>query len=401
MRRIRFRIGMAVCLIALTGCATSRQKLTEEELLDMRRQTLEQIKTDQVLAATKFVKRMKAEQDAYEAAVAKGEHPPEPVFDVLVISGGGDWGAFGSGVLKGWGSVTGERARPQFDVVTGVSTGALIAPFAFLGTEQDYDTIRDLYRNPRPDWVELKDWFFFLPWRESFTTTTGLRRDVEKSLDAQAIARVAEASIDDRSLIIGTTNLDLGINRPFSLGRICERAAKSGDDSLVYDVLMASSAVPAAFPPQVIDNALYVDGGTTANILAGANLRSDKSLIGMWNNIYPGRKMSKIRIWVLINNQMSDVPKIVSPTWPSITSSALTTMSRFSNISSMRLLDFQVELLNKVDHIDAEYLYIAVPDDFRVPVQGTFKKETMQALSDLGTKLGADPASWKNNLTLE
>ena len=62
---------------------------------------------------------------------------PKPLtIDLLVISGGGDWGAFGAGVLKGWGRVKGELARPEFDIVTGVSTGALIAPFAFLGDEQ-------------------------------------------------------------------------------------------------------------------------------------------------------------------------------------------------------------------------------------------------------------------------
>jgi len=389
-----------ICLI-VSGCATSRPKLTEAELLDMRAQTLEQVKTDQVMSAMKFVRRMKGKQDEYEAAKVRGEHPAEPIFNVLVISGGGDWGSFGSGLLKGWGSVTGDRARPQFDVVTGVSTGALIAPFAFLGTEKDYDTICELYRNPKSDWVELKDWFFFLPWRESMTTTKGLRRDVEKTLDKATIARVAEASLQDRSLIIGTTNLDFGINRPFPLGEICERAAKSGDDSLVYDVLMASSAVPAAFPPQVIDNEFYVDGGTTANMLAGANIRSDKSLVGMWRKTYPDRKMTKIRIWVVVNNQMSDVPKVVKPTWPSITGASLNTMSRFSNKASMRLLDFQTELMRKVDGLDVEYLYVAIPDDFRVPVEGTFKKETMQALSDLGHKMGTEPQSWNTTLVFE
>lgn len=367
----------------------------------MRLETLEQIKTDQVMAAVKFVRRMKTEQDEYEVARARGENPPEPVFNVLVISGGGDWGAFGSGLLKGWGSVTGDRARPEFDIVTGVSTGALIAPFAFLGTEKDYDTICELYRNPKQDWVEVKDWLFFLPWRESFTTTKGLRRDVEVAFDKEAIARAGEASLKDRSLIIGTTNLDFGVNRPFPLGEICERAAISGDDSLVYNVLMASSAVPAAFPPQVIDGQLYVDGGTTANMLAGANIRSDKSLVGLWKKMYPDRKMSKIRIWVVINNQMSDVPKVVSPTWPSITGASLTTMSRFSNIASMRLLDFQTELMRKVDGIDVQYFYVAVPDDFRVPVQGTFKQETMRALSDLGYKMGLEPESWKTSLAFE
>lgn len=400
MQRFLRIAALATCLFTI-GCATSRPKLSEQELQDLRLQTLEQIKTDQVLAATKFVKRMKLEQDAYEAEKAAGKNPPEPVFNVLVISGGGDWGAFGAGILKGWGSVEGDLARPQFDIVTGVSTGALIAPFAFLGTNDDYDQICELYRNPKQDWVELKDWFFFLPWRESFTTTKGLRRDVEAHLTRERIDRIAQQSDDERSLIIGTTNLDIGVNRPFSLGRIAERAVKSGNYAPVYDVLMASSAVPAAFPPEVIDGSLYVDGGTTANMLAGANIRSEKSLVGLWKKLYPDRKMSKIRIWVIVNNQMADVPKIVSPTWPSITGEALTTMTRFSNIASMRLLDYQTELLRKVDGVDVEYFYVAVPDDFRVPVQGTFKIETMRALSDLGLKMGADPKTWSTSLKFE
>ncbi|MFO0859557.1 MAG: patatin-like phospholipase family protein [Phycisphaerales bacterium] len=385
----------------LSGCATERPKLTEQQLADLRMETLEQIRTDQVIAASKFVKRMKAEQDAYEEAAARGEHPPEPVFNVLVISGGGDWGAFGAGVLKGWGHVTGDRARPQFDVVTGVSTGALIAPFAFLGTDGDYEQICELYRNPKQDWVQLKDWFFFLPWRESFTTTKGLRRDVEKALNRAAIERIAAGSKEQRSLIIGTTNLDFGINRPFALGEICEKAVVTGHDEPVYDVLMASSAVPAAFPPQVIDGSLYVDGGTTANMLAGANIRSEKSLVGMWKKTFPSRPMSKVRIWVIVNNQMADVPKIVSPTWPSITGESLTTMTRFSNIASMRLLDYQVELLRKVDGLDVEYFYIAVPDSFRVPVEGAFKEETMRALSDLGYQLGSNGSSWNNRIQFD
>ena len=76
-------------------------------------------------------------------------------------------------------------------------------------------------------------------------------------------------------------------------------------------------------------------------------------------------------------------------------------MSRFSNIASMRLLDFQTELMRKVDGIDVQYFYVAVPDDFRVPVQGTFKQETMRALSDLGYKMGLEPESWKTSLAFE
>jgi predicted acylesterase/phospholipase RssA len=86
----------------------------------------------------------------------------QPTIDILVISGGGDWGAFGAGVLKGWGRVTGEFARPHFDVVTGVSTGALIAPFAFLGDEASIDRILQMYRNPQEDWAK-RGFVFFWP----------------------------------------------------------------------------------------------------------------------------------------------------------------------------------------------------------------------------------------------
>src|SRR5688572_30483686 len=78
--------------------------------------------------------------------------------DMLVISGGDDWGAFGAGVLKGWGRVKGALARPQFDVVTGVSTGALIAPFAFLGDDASIERIVQLYRNPQTDIATSRGW---------------------------------------------------------------------------------------------------------------------------------------------------------------------------------------------------------------------------------------------------
>jgi predicted acylesterase/phospholipase RssA len=78
------------------------------------------------------------------------------VYDILVLSGGGDWGAFGAGVLQGWSRVHGPLAMPVFDVVTGVSTGALIAPFAFLGDARSLATIVELYRNPGSDLVKQR-----------------------------------------------------------------------------------------------------------------------------------------------------------------------------------------------------------------------------------------------------
>jgi hypothetical protein len=104
---------------------------------------------------------------------ALGEVQP-PVIDILVVSGGGDWGAFGAGFLKGWGRVPpGPMARPQFDIVTGVSTGALIAPFAFLGTDDAIERIVQLYRYPKPDWVKQRGFLYFLPNHISFAEVPG------------------------------------------------------------------------------------------------------------------------------------------------------------------------------------------------------------------------------------
>ena len=114
-----------------------------------------------------------------------------PVIDILIVSGGGDWGAFGAGFLKGWGQVPpGPMARPQFDIVTGVSTGALIAPFAFLGTDETIETIVQLYRHPKPDWVKQRGMLYFLPNNISFAEVPGLEREMRERIDLQMIKRL-------------------------------------------------------------------------------------------------------------------------------------------------------------------------------------------------------------------
>ena len=92
------------------------------------------------------------------------QRDPNATLDFLLLSGGGDRGAYGTGFLLGWATVaSGANALPKFDGVSGVSTGAFIAPFAFLGTPADYEQIDRLFRDPKPDWVERRGMFFFLP----------------------------------------------------------------------------------------------------------------------------------------------------------------------------------------------------------------------------------------------
>src|SRR6476619_3696556 len=196
----RRAISMLLLAAALCGCASApeRQARKQEDLFAERRA--------QDAARQEGAKRLVAQMLARAEAKAR---TPGATIDILVISGGGDWGAFGAGVLKGWGRVTGEFARPHFDVVTGVSTGALIAPFAFLGDEASIDRILQMYRNPQADWTE-RGFVFFWPSNPSFYALPGLEREVRKAMDRPMLERIAAEDATGRGLIVNTTNVDFG-----------------------------------------------------------------------------------------------------------------------------------------------------------------------------------------------
>lgn len=196
------------------------------------------------------------------------DFPPRPV-QFLAISGGGSDGAFGAGILVGWSTA---GTRPEFNVVTGVSTGALTAPFAFLGPAYDeklrrvYTTVvsRDIFRS-RGLVAALFD--------DALFDTTPLRRLMESLIDEEMMHDIAREYARGRLLLIGTTNLDADRGVIWNIGAI----AASGDPkalSLIHDVLMASSAIPAGFPPVMIDvealgqryQEMHVDGGTKSQV---------------------------------------------------------------------------------------------------------------------------------------
>src|SRR3954468_17778537 len=168
--------------------------------------------------------------------------------DLLVISGGGDWGAFGAGVLKGWGRVQGDMARPQFDVVTGVSTGAMIAPFAFLGDDDSIERIVQLYRHPKGDWVKARGLVYFLPNNPSFYALPGLEEEMRTKLDRPMLERIAAQARSGRSLLVNTTNIDLGEMRVWDVLAETKTALEKDDIGRVYAVLLASAGIPAIFP---------------------------------------------------------------------------------------------------------------------------------------------------------
>jgi Patatin-like phospholipase len=369
------------------GCAGVRPARPPAELLAQRQEHDAQMAETARAFRQQLIARLKARYDA---------HPGEPVvYDILVLSGGGDWGAFGAGVLKGWSRVQGPLAMPVFDVVTGVSTGALIAPFAFLGDAQSIDTIVDLYRKPRSDLVKQRWPLYFLPANESFATVPGLESELRTRVDMAMIRRLADASQQGRFLLVNTTDVDDGGSRVWDVGSEAQRAVESGNVDRVHRILLASAGIPGAFPFREIDGALYVDGGVTGNILYGGGTREERSLPAMWAAAYPDLPMPTVRYWVIFNNQLRPLPQVTAPTWTAIVARSLEMGTRAATVTAIRHLFAQADIAELKRGGEVEVRVVAVPNDFVPPKAGVFIKETMNALADLGERRGADPASWR------
>ena len=187
----------------------------------------------------------------------------------LAISGGGANGAYGAGLLAGW---TAAGTRPEFSMVTGISTGALTAPFAFLGSDYD-DELKTLYTMMSTKDIAEKKGFIAGIFSDAMADTKPLRALIERYISTEVIAAIAAEHRRGRRLWIGTTNLDVGRPTIWNLGAIAasDYAEKA---RLIHDVLQASAAIPVAFPPVLISveaegrvyDEMHVDGGTSQQV---------------------------------------------------------------------------------------------------------------------------------------
>jgi hypothetical protein len=389
--------SIAISLLAggllLGGCspAMTRPEVDRQKLLKLRSASDAELVASGERIIVRLLQRTKTE---YDRRAAAGQ--PPPVIDILIVSGGGDWGAFGAGFLKGWLKVPAQHplAKPEFDAVTGVSTGALIAPFAFLGDEQSIDEIVNLYRNPHPDWVKQRGILFFLPDNISFAEVPGLEREMRSHITMDLVRRIASAGADGRLVAVNTTNLDDGTSRVFDLGAEAQRAVDENNLDRIHSVMLASAGIPGAFPFRMIDDELYVDGGVTGNIVYGGRVAEDHSLPALWQSAYPNLPIPKTRFWVIFNNQFRPIPVVTAPNWPSVIQRAMETSTRAATATAVRHLFAISEISRLKRKADVEVRIVSIPGEWFPPVPGTFIKETMNNLADLGEKMGADPASW-------
>ena len=308
------------------------------------------------------------------------------VHNYLAISGGGPNGAFGAGLLVGW---TESGTRPEFGYVTGISTGALIAPFAFLGPAYDAQ-LKEVYtKYSTSDLIEERGLFNIIK-NDAAVGTDGLRSLLADYIDEKMMIALAAEYRSGRTLAIATTNLDAARSVTWNVTQI----AASGHPKaleLIRQILLASASIPGVFPPVYIkiekDGQLYdemhVDGGVTSQVfLYPPNLD--------WRRI-----LKKIEakgtphFYVIRNARLATEWKSIAPRVTAIAGRSISTLIRNQGIGDL----FRLYLVSKRDGIDFNLAYI--PEDFEETSTELFDPVYMGKLFDLGYRMGKAGYPWK------
>ena len=228
--------------------------------------------------------------------------------DVLLLSGGGQNGAFGAGFLRGWRARSDER-MPTFDLVSGISTGALQSPYALLGTPAAIDTLTALYARSATSIAPTVDWWFWLRRTGGLVNTARYDRTLAASINGQFRDDLRRAFADDRQIVFATTDFDLGIGRLWSLGDELDTSAAGL--VRVRSLLRAATAIPGIFPPVIIDGHVHADGGVVENVMPVLE-RADYIRLGQ-RLASKGIADVTVRVWVVMNMWTHAEPRAITP----------------------------------------------------------------------------------------
>lgn len=226
-------------------------------------------------------------------SVVRGDH----MLDLLYLSGGGQHGAYGIGFLRGW-KMRRDAVMPDFDLVTGISTGGLQAPFALLGTTESLDQAAALYRSATSDFAPTFDWFFWLRRNGGLVKTNRYRQMIEREMDTDMQTRLRTCFSESRQLLIGTTDFDRGVGHMWDIG--CEMASTPEGTRRVQQILLATTAIPGIFPALILDGHVHADGGIASNVLQGLDFEGYRKLAAVLLNSGVTQPVT-VRIWVVIN----------------------------------------------------------------------------------------------------
>ena len=296
--------------------------------------------------------------------------------NILSLSGGGQNGAFGAGFLIGWRE---SGRRPQFDIVGGVSTGALLATHALLGTPADDAKLEAMYTQVTKDDIYLgRGLTAIISGADSLKDTSPLRAMIAKFITAETLERVAAAYDDTRLLVVGTTNIDYGQTWVWNMSLI----AKAGELELYRDVLLASASFPIVFPPVEIDGHLFVDGAARSNVVVagmGGTERPNPPIHG------PGN------IYLIDNGRLNQPPQALRRAIGDVAATTVSVMMDQSMQTAMTRSYFGARVLGY------NFKLVAIPYEVDIgndPL--AFDPQQMRAAFDAGRALAKQPEPWSS-----
>lgn len=232
-----------------------------------------------------------------ETLAARAKERRDAGLDVLLLSGGGQHGAYGMGFLRGW-QDRGGSGLPAFDLVTGVSSGALQAPFALLGSKSALDRGTALYRSSAIQlarapggWVEMR--------KSKASVSSGAYESLlEKAIDEDLQHELRPELEHNRQIAIATADLDLGALRIWDFGHELGRDDKGLTRARA--LLLATASVPGAMTPVLIDHHVHVSGSVFGNVLVPLELDDYRTLVSRLHNLGVSESV-EVRLWVVIN----------------------------------------------------------------------------------------------------
>jgi predicted acylesterase/phospholipase RssA len=378
--RIVSCVGVA---IAIAACSTlTRNPVPESASLDDVRAASGQIRAwgDVV---PKNIEALGRERDAQRRAAGIN---PSGIMSYLAISGGGSDGAFGAGLLVGWSEA---GTRPKFDLVTGISTGSLIAPFAFLGS--DYDAqLKEIYtRYDAHDIARRRLLISVLP-DVSLEDDSPLAHLIAHYVTPDFVDRIATEHRKGRRLLIGTTHLDAQRPVIWDMGRI----ATSNDANalrLFRKVMLASASIPGVFPPVLISveldgqafDEMHVDGGVTRQVFIFPTHFDPRTL-----DKELGRSPTR-RLFVIRNGRLNPEWQTVEPQLLKIAGRSISSLIKYQGRGDLDRMYVQ----SREDKVD--FNLASIPVSFSEREREPFDLEYMNALFDVGYNLGRDGYRWQ------
>lgn len=382
-------ISRVVMVALLQGCATlPRLDAVPETLQDQAQVTgLAGIRYRGSQATAEIAREgMESVKRELAYLASQGHRGPIPPAVFLAVSGGGDNGAFGAGLLNGW-TVAGNR--PTFKLVTGISTGALIAPFAFLGPAYDAQ-LKEFYTAVSPkDILEPRSLLSALT-SDAMADNRPLWKLVEKHVNQELLEAIAAEYAKGRLLLISTTDLDARQGVIWNMTRLAaSRHPKALE--LFRSIMIASAAIPGAFPPVLIDveadgkpyQEMHVDGGAMAQVFVYPPALDVAKLARAQHFV------RERRLYIIRNSRLD-------PEWAQVERKTMTIVGRAisSLIQTQGVGDlFKIYLIAERDGVEYNLAYI--PPTFKVPHKEDFDTEYMRALFKLGYDMAAKGYPWE------